>query len=124
MLHSFRNGDGARQNGVLKGGAEKLRSALISSNKTSKNRENLTPGEAFVGTELFASVVVGALLGWFVGQLFRINSEWPLLIGIAFGAIAGFREIYRIIARGIEEERSNRNDSGRGEPAERPSIRH
>lgn len=60
---------------------------------------------AFLGTELFAAVVVGTLLGWFFGQVFGVKSLWPLLVGLAIGAIAGFREVYRHIMREIDRER-------------------
>lgn len=79
-------------------------------------------GEVFVGTELFASVFVGALLGWFVGQLFGIKSPWPLLVGFAIGALAGFREIYHYIKWGIERERSGEFEKQGSGSAERPTV--
>ncbi len=74
--------------------------------KSAFGGEGRGPGTALMGTELFASVIVGALLGWFVGQVFGIRSFWPLLIGLAIGAVAGFREIYRYIMREIDRERA------------------
>lgn len=83
-----------------------------------KYQDSLGSKEALIGTDLVASVFVGALLGWFVGRLFGIKSPLPLIVGIFLGAIAGFREVYRVIARGIEEERRSKDAQGGRESTE------
>ena len=46
-------------------------------------------------TELIAGPGGGALLGWFLDQLFG-TSPWLLLVMMALGTIVAFRNIYRI----------------------------
>ncbi|MHB0976674.1 MAG: AtpZ/AtpI family protein [Candidatus Aquicultorales bacterium] len=100
MLHTLTEGKDVRQVGA--GGGEDPPKAL-------KDRDNLAR-EMTLGTDMFASVIVGLLLGWFVGQLFGIKSPWPLLTGIALGAVAGFRETYRYIKEGIEREKEDKKE--------------
>lgn len=116
MLHSFADRlRKPRRNGGRLGDFVKGLKPDAPASGSPENRDNSDRDVVFVGTDLFASVIVGALLGWFVGRLFGINSQWPLLIGIIFGAVAGFREIYRHVKKMEERERKSheeRRDGG------------
>lgn len=50
-------------------------------------------------SELVASVMVGAGLGW--GLDYLVGSQpWGLIVGLGLGVIAGFLGVYRLAARG------------------------
>ena len=61
---------------------------------------------ASLGTELFAAVILGTLLGWalswLVGKLTGHEPTWLIAVGVFLGAIAGFLNLYRVI---VEEEK-------------------
>lgn len=54
-----------------------------------------------LGTELFASVLVGTLLGWAVSHYIG-GGAFAIAVGVVIGAAAGFLNLYRVI---VEEER-------------------
>jgi ATP synthase protein I len=51
-----------------------------------------------LGTEMAASVLIGTLLGYLADKWLGTR-PWILIIGFVFGAAAGFRSIYRFVAR-------------------------
>lgn len=57
-----------------------------------------------MASELFAAVIVGALIGYWLDVLFN-SKPWCLLGGMILGSLGGFWNIYRIIAS--EEEASS-----------------
>jgi ATP synthase protein I len=59
-----------------------------------------------VGLEMGLSVAVGAIIGYYLDKW--LNTEpWLLIVFLIFGAIAGFRSLYRALKR---LERENKED--------------
>ena len=48
-----------------------------------------------IGTELVASTVVGAFLGYLIDSWLGTR-PWIMVAGVMLGAVAGFRSIYRM----------------------------
>jgi ATP synthase protein I len=59
-----------------------------------------------VGLEMGLSVAVGAILGYYLDKWLK-TEPWLLIVFIIFGAIAGFRSLYRALKR---LERENKED--------------
>ena len=51
-----------------------------------------------LGIEMTASVLIGTFIGYWIDKWLG-TSPWILIIGFIFGAAAGFRNLYRFIAR-------------------------
>ncbi len=63
-----------------------------------------------LGTELFGSVIVGAFLGWYIDNLLKLKTPWFLLAGVILGAIARFRDVYRVVK---QEEAKEKQQQGK-----------
>ncbi|MCJ7663127.1 MAG: AtpZ/AtpI family protein [Desulfobacterales bacterium] len=59
-----------------------------------------------VGLEMGLSVAVGAIGGYYLDKWLK-TEPWLLIIFLIFGAIAGFRSLYRALKR---LERENKED--------------
>jgi ATP synthase protein I len=57
---------------------------------------------ATVGLELGLSVVVGLYAGWWLDRKLA-STPWLTLVGLGFGAAAGFRAVYRALQRANRE---------------------
>ena len=51
-----------------------------------------------LGIEMTAAVLIGTLVGYWADKWLG-TQPWILIIGFIFGAAAGFRNLYRFIAR-------------------------
>jgi F0F1-type ATP synthase assembly protein I len=74
------------------------------SNKLTKEKRQ-TRKYLNLSTELFAAVLIGAFLGWYLDQLLKLKTPWFMISGIFLGAVAGFRDLYRAIIKEEQEEK-------------------
>lgn len=74
------------------------------SNKLTKEK-NQARRYLNLSSELFAAVLIGAFLGWYVDQLLKLKTPWFMISGIFLGAVAGFRDLYRAIIKEEQEEK-------------------
>ena len=51
-----------------------------------------------LGIEMAAAVLIGTLIGYWADKWLGTR-PWILIIGFVFGAAAGFRNLYRFVAR-------------------------
>ena len=58
-----------------------------------------------LGTELFAAVIVGTLIGWAIYSVTGRKYPWIIVIGVVIGAAAGFLNVYRMV---VEEDRKEK----------------
>jgi ATP synthase protein I len=59
-----------------------------------------------VGLEMGLSVAVGAIIGYYLDKWLH-TEPWLLIVFLIFGAIAGYRSLYRALKR---LERENKED--------------
>ena len=68
---------------------------------------------SIIGLTLVIATVIGYLAGKWIGGLFG-KPEWGMVIGVLFGATAGFREMFRTVMKYTremeEEERKKREE--------------
>lgn len=65
---------------------------------------------ARLGLELVVATVVGAFLGYLLDQ--RLDSRpWGMVAGLLLGAMAGFRNVYRIANPETPSDEKNEKDS-------------
>lgn len=66
-----------------------------------------------VGLELGLSVAIGLLVGYFLDK--RLGTEpWMLLLWMVLGLVAGFRGVFRAIARADRAAEAEDKEAGRG----------
>ena len=59
-----------------------------------------------MGLEVGLSVIVGCFIGLYLDEKFG-TEPWLLLIFMMFGIIAGYRSLYRVLKKMLEEEKEN-----------------
>jgi len=57
-----------------------------------------------IGIDLVVGTLLGALLGYFADRTFG-TKPWLMIVGVFFGALAGFRNIFRYL-NDIEKRRN------------------
>jgi F0F1-type ATP synthase assembly protein I len=64
-----------------------------------------------LGWTVLICVVLGAFLGTFVDNTFRIGPVF-LLVGVVLGVAGGFWQCYRLVVRAMGEDESEQDDNG------------
>ncbi|MEK6684295.1 MAG: AtpZ/AtpI family protein [Nitrospirota bacterium] len=59
-----------------------------------------------IGVEMVVSTVVGAFLGYLLDSWLGTR-PWIMVVGVLFGAVAGFRSVYRLANPGDSPEDKN-----------------
>jgi ATP synthase protein I len=60
-----------------------------------------------LGTEMAAAVLIGTFMGYWVDKWLG-TEPWILIVGFIFGAAAGFRNLFRFIARSDGDKEKGR----------------
>ncbi|HCG98638.1 MAG: hypothetical protein A2074_06675 [Candidatus Aquicultor primus] len=66
-----------------------------------------------LGTELFAAVLVGTLIGWAIGRLIPRYATASIILGVIVGAAAGFLNMYNAIMELERKEEQRKRDSSK-----------
>ena len=59
-----------------------------------------------IGTELVVATLIGAGLGYLLDRWLGTN-PWFLIAGVLIGTVAGFLNVYRIISRIMDQDKSD-----------------
>ena len=60
-----------------------------------------------IGINMIAALVIGGLLGYFLGKW--LDKNWLILPGLFLGAWAGFQNVYRMVKRYTKDPKDNHN---------------
>ena len=66
-----------------------------------------------LGTELFAAVLVGTIIGWAIGRLIPRFATISIILGVIVGAAAGFLNMYNAIMELERKEEQRKRDSSK-----------
>lgn len=59
-----------------------------------------------IGTELVVATLIGAGLGYLLDRWLGTN-PWFLIAGVLIGTVAGFLNVYRIISRIMDQDKTD-----------------
>ncbi len=56
-----------------------------------------------IGIQLVVATVVGVFLGYWLDEVFG-SKPWLMIVGLLVGAVAGFRDVFRLLKNGLDEK--------------------